>query len=310
MARIGAFMHVNVNCRDLARSRRFYEGGLGLTATAHTRPEKPQPGEGFGLPGEVHWDAHILSDPRGFGASAALDLLQWELPTPIGTPPELAPTIGIHRLGYEVPSLADTIARLEEAGGRGGRPFSCERGGRTVELAWVRDPDGTVVELVEEPSLPIAVAARHVVLVCSDLGRSADWFESTLGLDVIATEGPADVPAIAFAESGTAVCEAAVLAAPGAGDGYRLRLERWLAPAAIARAPAVANQVGPLRVALLVDDVHAFHADLRRRGARFPSAPVWLDMGPEIPIDGLWALFFPDPDGACVELIQTPDPRG
>ena len=96
----------------------------------------------------------------------------------------------------------------------------------------------------------------------------------------------------------------------GAGDGYRLRLERWLAPVAIARAPAVANQVGPFRVALLVDDVHAFHADLRRRGTRFPSAPVWLDMGPEIPIDGLWALFFPDPDGACVELIQTPEPRG
>jgi hypothetical protein len=29
-------------------------------------------------------------------------------------------------------------------------------------------------------------------------------------------------------------------------------------------------------------------------------------MGPEIPVDGVWALFFPEPDGACLELIETP----
>jgi hypothetical protein len=29
-------------------------------------------------------------------------------------------------------------------------------------------------------------------------------------------------------------------------------------------------------------------------------------MGPEIPIDGLWALFFRDPDGSCLELIESP----
>jgi hypothetical protein len=29
-------------------------------------------------------------------------------------------------------------------------------------------------------------------------------------------------------------------------------------------------------------------------------------MGPEIPIDGVWAVFFPDPDGTCMELIETP----
>ena len=27
---------------------------------------------------------------------------------------------------------------------------------------------------------------------------------------------------------------------------------------------------------------------------------------PEIPIDGVWAMFFPDPDGTCMELIETP----
>jgi catechol 2,3-dioxygenase-like lactoylglutathione lyase family enzyme len=310
MARIGAFMHVNVNCKNLARSRRFYEEGLGLTAAAHTRPETPQPGAGFGLSGSVQWDAHILSDPRGFGASAALDLLEWQIPEPAGAPPDLAPTIGIHRLGYGVRSLGDTLARVTAAGGRVGPAFVGERGARSVELAWVRDVDGTVVELIEDPSLAVAVVARHVTIVCRDLGRSVDWYESVLGLDVIATEGPGEVSARGFGGSGRGVCEAAVLAVPGADDGYTLRLERWLEPAAIERARPVANQLGPFRVALLIDDVHAFHADLARRGTTFPSPPVWLDMGPEIPIEGLWALFFFDPDGACVELIQTPEPGG
>ena len=49
----------------------------------------------------------------------------------------------------------------------------------------------------------------------------------------------------------------------------------------------------------------AGHAELVRLGVD-TGPPVWLDMGPDIPIDGLWALFFADPDGACLELIQTP----
>jgi hypothetical protein len=54
-----------------------------------------------------------------------------------------------------------------------------------------------------------------------------------------------------------------------------------------------------------VDDAHACYEELQRLGVKC-GPPVWLDMGPEIPIEGLWALFFPDPDGTCLELIETP----
>jgi hypothetical protein len=33
-------------------------------------------------------------------------------------------------------------------------------------------------------------------------------------------------------------------------------------------------------------------------------------MGPEIPVDGVWAVFFEDPDGTCLELIETPKLSG
>jgi hypothetical protein len=58
-------------------------------------------------------------------------------------------------------------------------------------------------------------------------------------------------------------------------------------------------------MAFLVADAHQAHAELLGLGVDAP-APVFLDMGPEIPVDGVWAVFFRDPDGACLEFIQSP----
>ena len=54
-----------------------------------------------------------------------------------------------------------------------------------------------------------------------------------------------------------------------------------------------------------VGDIRACHDELRAQGVECPP-PVFLDMGPEIPVDGVWAAFFFDPDGTCLELIETP----
>jgi len=61
----GRLFHVNVNCSDLERSRRFYVDGLGLTAGARTATEEAQPGAAFGLD-RARWDAWILLGPNGF----------------------------------------------------------------------------------------------------------------------------------------------------------------------------------------------------------------------------------------------------
>ena len=47
----------------------------------------------------------------------------------------------------------------------------------------------------------------------------------------------------------------------------------------------------------------------RRLGLRtrlLAQAETGLEMGPEVPIAGLWAVFFRDPDGTCLELIERP----
>jgi catechol 2,3-dioxygenase-like lactoylglutathione lyase family enzyme len=87
--------------------------------------------------------------------------------------------------------------------------------------------------------------------------------------------------------------------------GPAIELVEWLRPAPVGRPYPAPNHLGIFRMAFLVEDARACYAELRERGVECPP-PVWLEMGPEIPVDGLWAVFFPDPDGTLLELIQAP----
>jgi len=93
----------------------------------------------------------------------------------------------------------------------------------------------------------------------------------------------------------------------GQPDGFALALTQWHGAALTEPPYRTANATGIYRVAFLVADARAAHAELARLGVDCPPA-VFLDLGPEVPIDGVWAVFFPDPDGACLELIEVPAP--
>ncbi len=145
----GRLFHVNLNCADLERSRRFYVDGLGLTAGARTATEDAQPGAAFGLD-RARWDAWILLGPNGFDG-AAIDLLEWQEPTPIGRAPAAVTTCGFQRLGLMVP---DFDAALERVNALGGATWSesfthTVPGGGEIRLVMANDPDGVVLELVE-----------------------------------------------------------------------------------------------------------------------------------------------------------------
>jgi catechol 2,3-dioxygenase-like lactoylglutathione lyase family enzyme len=58
----GRIFHVNVNCSDLARSRRFYVDGLGLTEGVRTAAGHTQSGAAFGLD-RARWDVPSKAAP-------------------------------------------------------------------------------------------------------------------------------------------------------------------------------------------------------------------------------------------------------
>jgi catechol 2,3-dioxygenase-like lactoylglutathione lyase family enzyme len=305
-------VHVNVNCSDLARSLRFYRDLVGLEALTHTNP-LPQDGAGFGLPGRVQWDAFLLHDARG-ALGPALDLLEWKQPRPLGRPALEANQLGLFRLCLAVPDVDAFHAKLVAAR----VPCLSEpvdvpidpSAGLRVRFFCARDPDGAVIEFLEAlagPTPPPSAGPRllHVNVNCSDLARSADWYRRVLGLASLGRSCPGPVAGAGFGWDAPCEWHAEFLAVPGARDPFVIDLLEWKTPRPAGAPARAANQLGLFRVAFGVEDAKAAHAELLRHGVE-TSPPVWLEMGPEVPVAGVWAVFFRDPDGTCLELIERP----
>ena len=97
-----------------------------------------------------------------------------------------------------------------------------------------------------------------------------------------------------------------LLAVGGRPDSLILDLLEWKTPKPIGRPLVEANHLGLFRMAFMVDDARGSCAELDRLGVPH-SGTCHLDMGPDVPIEGgLYAVFFRDPDGTCLELIETP----
>ena len=306
--------HCNVNCSNLDRSLAFYADFVGLKALFHTAPP-PQDGSGFGMPGDVQWDAWMLHDARGAGiedGSPALDLLEWKLPKPTGLPYEPANHLGMFRICFAVPDVDAVYARAQSRGipclsPPADIPIQAEAA-PSVRALFTLDPDGTLVEFIEQPDTD-GVRFLHVNVNCSDLARSRAWYEEVLGFSTRGGSAPGaiDGAPFGFGDGSTCDYEASFLFAKS--GGFAIDLLEWKTPKPVGTPYASANHLGIYRMAFLVEDARAGYEELRRLGVEGPE-PVFLDMGPDIPVDGVWAVFFPDPDGTCLELIEAPTVSG
>lgn len=297
--------HVNVNCSDLERSLRFYRDRLGLTASTHTRPDAPQDGAAFRLD-QVHWDAWILHDDRGFGAGLAVDLLEWQAPRPTGAPNRAA-DLGFNRLGFYVPDLDGLYTRLAVDGvrGHGGPPHeTAVEGHPPVRTVVVDDPDGMLVELVQVGEPGTGSRVGFVAIGVSDLVRARSFYEAVLGFRFRFGRGPLRQPGDQLGLVGEIELAAAFLDDPRGEGAFMLELVESIDPPPQRRPSSDANQLGMFRLALLTDDIDRDHDNLVARGVTCWTPPAPLEMGPGIP--PLRALLFEDPDGTVLELIEVP----
>jgi catechol 2,3-dioxygenase-like lactoylglutathione lyase family enzyme len=300
---IGAtrIFHVNVNCSDLSGSLAFYRDLVGLVPTTHTVPP-PQPGAAFALP-TAQWDAWILTDRRGYDG-VALDLLEWKTPAPTGRPYATPAHLGLARLGIQVRDLDALYDRLGAANiDCVGPPHPVELGGQVVARAFVAaDPDGTLVEFTagDDDSL------SFVVVNCSDLDQSVRFYTETVGLHVRYRIGPVRHRGADLGLDGTVEWKGAVLDDGRDGDVFHLLVVETLTHRPPDSPYPSANHLGIFRLAMITEDIDRDYAELEARGVRCWSPPSRLAMGPGLP--DLRALLFADPDGATLELIESPAP--
>jgi catechol 2,3-dioxygenase-like lactoylglutathione lyase family enzyme len=139
-----AHHHVAVRVEDLDRASSFYIQALGAHWLALP----------FTLEGDEIaqlWGGHPGLRVRvallGFDEGGGLELFEFESPKhPTGdTDP---PRDGIMHWGLRVDNVRETLARVEELGGRAVHPV-LEWGGN--DIVYCRDPDGNTFELVATP---------------------------------------------------------------------------------------------------------------------------------------------------------------
>ena len=291
--------HVNSNCTDLMRSLAFYEA-VGLQAVTRTVPSRPQPGAAFGLEA-VAWDAWMLQGDCGYDG-LSLDLLQWTVPPPTGQAPSTSWEPGFSRLVLGVPDLDQVLQAVVAHGGRvlAGPSPVIDPDGVSVPTAMVADPDGVAVQLEHGDDARIARVVVNVV----DLDVSLAYYRDVLGLRLVGRWEGASADGSLHGVEGTIEFSRADVADSGSQFGVSLvQWHRPVAPTVEDRRVRGANELGLFRMAWATDDCARDEAVVRAAGS-VPFAPTGeLSVGDDLPL--LRVLFWPGPDGECLELIEV-----
>ena len=140
-------LHVNINCSDFDRSRKFYEM-LGFRVVMPIEPRgTADVAAAVGMQGYTVRGALMQHRDR-----SVIDLLEWREPRDEQPPYERLNHLGIARLALVTTDIDSDMERLAAEGVE----FLSRKaavvegpGGRATRFICFRDPDGTVLELVE-----------------------------------------------------------------------------------------------------------------------------------------------------------------
>ena len=147
--------------------------------------------------------------------------------------------------------------------------------------------------------IEFALSANHVGVTVSDLARSIAFYRDLLGFrvsyergEVIAEYMPrlVGIPGARLKIAGLDV------------PGLHLDLVEYVEPKT-GTSGGPTSDIGNVHIGFSVDNLWEAYRRLLEAGVRFKSEPVSPTMGPNK--DG-WAVYFVDPDGVTLEMIQRP----
>ena len=147
---IRGLVHININCSDFERSRAFYENlgfELFLEVPEYNTPEVAA-AVGFEQY-QLRGGLMRLKDARN---PLVIDLLEWRDPADTAAPYAELNHLGIARIALYSSDLEADVAELRAQGVEiVGEPATVIWGGRpSSRFVCFKDPDGTVLELVQD----------------------------------------------------------------------------------------------------------------------------------------------------------------
>ena len=145
--KVTGILHVNINCSDFDRSRQFYEM-LGFRVLRPVQPDGSA--DAAAAVGMVGYQVRGALMRHRDGS--VIDLLEWQDPRDEQAPYDRLNHLGIARLAFVTTDIDSDMERLSAEGVEflsRGPAFVEGPGGHTTRFICFRDPDGTVLELVE-----------------------------------------------------------------------------------------------------------------------------------------------------------------
>lgn len=143
-------------------------------------------------------------------------------------------------------------------------------------------------------------AVAHIGITVRDMDKAVGFYRDTLGLDVIGDVTIEGEEASTVTQVPGTKLRAVYLRYRGDTSGPPIELLHFLEPGAQGEPyPGLANP-GITEVAFWVEDIEATYKELRDKGVDVYSAPQLFEIGN----DRVKALYFRDPDGTTLELMQ------
>lgn len=306
---ITAFQHIGMGSYDVDKTYAFWKDNMGfkIKLNDHTGyDEQMEPILGARL------EMRMLMAMNAAGGGA-IEIVQHTSTKPKEPPSPIEwGDIGILDVGVKAYRLDDVYRKLENKGVKFVTPIrsmKLDRGG-TTRFAYLRDPDGLLVQLVEDPSgsRPRVGGIVHVTIGVRDLEAAKEFYTKVLGFSQPAGETD-DLTGIDEVTAGKKT-RMAVLRQPASLKSTLPVLEpgsvRLVQTPDYSGKPTFEGRrwgdIGCMEFALDVDDVKSTFESVLADGAERYQPPTLMDMGSGSV--GSFA-YVKDPDGNTVEMVEV-----
>ncbi len=282
------FQHTTVSVSDVDKSLAFYRDVLGFPYLGRLKYNNP---------------VGLTIDFLDIGNNAILEVFSFTN-APV-RPSEFIPDdrqLGMRHMAFKVKSVDATAARLEKAGVEFTTPP--KNGTGVARLAFFKDPDGTLIEIVEgdlryhipgQSPIGVPLPAKgapggselcfnHVTLTVADLEKSLAYYQGVLGFPVLGQLNFNDPRGfvITYLQFGNSILEVFSF------EKVQTIAHTWNPDETV---------LGLKHIGILVDDVWAVADRLKEKGVRIIYPPNHAKGGVD-------TCFFADPDGNALELIN------